>query len=204
MIHVLVIAPNLPLRVGLRELLSAAADISVAAEAASLADAWPIGESVDLVLLADPPVDFMRSVPDWPAAALLVLSDDARVAQALAGAGGVWGILPLSGSEEQLAAAIHALAEGLWVASPALLSGLLRQPIQPAGEDLPAPGTLTGREQEVLQLMAGGLANKQIAVRLGISEHTVKFHLSSIYAKLGVASRTEAVTIGTRLGLIVL
>jgi DNA-binding NarL/FixJ family response regulator len=63
---------------------------------------------------------------------------------------------------------------------------------------------LTARESEVLQLLAQGLANKQIALALGISEHTVKFHISSIYAKLGVTNRTEAVTQGARLGLIVL
>ncbi|NOH04802.1 MAG: response regulator transcription factor [Chloroflexi bacterium] len=61
---------------------------------------------------------------------------------------------------------------------------------------------LTSREKEVLQHMAEGLANKQIALLLGISEHTVKFHLSSLYAKLGAASRTEAVKRGIELGLI--
>lgn len=69
------------------------------------------------------------------------------------------------------------------------------------GEDsLPEP--LTSREKEVLQHMAEGLANKQIALLLTISEHTVKFHLSSLYAKLGVSSRTEAVKRGIELGLI--
>ncbi len=67
-------------------------------------------------------------------------------------------------------------------------------------ESLPVP--LTAREKEVLQQMAGGLANKQIALTLGISEHTVKFHLSALYAKLGAASRTEAVKRGIELGLI--
>jgi NarL family two-component system response regulator YdfI len=61
---------------------------------------------------------------------------------------------------------------------------------------------LTAREMEVIQLMAQGLANKQIALALGISEHTVKFHLSSLYAKLGISSRTEAVKRGIELGLI--
>jgi DNA-binding NarL/FixJ family response regulator len=63
---------------------------------------------------------------------------------------------------------------------------------------------LTEREMEVLELLADGLANKQIALELEISEHTVKFHVSSIYTKLGAANRTEAVRIGARLGLIVL
>ena len=61
---------------------------------------------------------------------------------------------------------------------------------------------LTAREKEVLQFMAKGLANKQIAVSLNISEHTVKFHLSSMYAKFGVSSRTEAIRRGIDLGLI--
>jgi len=55
-----------------------------------------------------------------------------------------------------------------------------------------------------LQLLAHGLANKQIAIRLGISEHTVKFHISSIYAKLGVTNRTEAVRVGVQRGLVFL
>jgi DNA-binding CsgD family transcriptional regulator len=63
---------------------------------------------------------------------------------------------------------------------------------------------LTEREAEVLQLLAQGLANKQIAITLGISEHTVKFHVSGIYAKLGATNRTEAVRLGVRQGLIVL
>jgi DNA-binding NarL/FixJ family response regulator len=62
---------------------------------------------------------------------------------------------------------------------------------------------LTAREVEVLRLMAEGYGNKQIAARLGISDHTVKFHISSILAKLSVSSRTEAVTQGIRMGLIV-
>ena len=57
-------------------------------------------------------------------------------------------------------------------------------------------------EREVLQQMAQGLANKQIAARLNISQHTVKFHVASILAKMGAVSRTEAVTLGARRGLI--
>ncbi|MGH9841805.1 MAG: response regulator transcription factor, partial [Blastocatellia bacterium] len=63
---------------------------------------------------------------------------------------------------------------------------------------------LTPREREILNLLAEGLGNKEIAGRLHISEHTVKFHVSSVFAKLGVASRTEAVTEGLRRGLILL
>jgi DNA-binding NarL/FixJ family response regulator len=63
---------------------------------------------------------------------------------------------------------------------------------------------LTARELEVLQLLASGLGNKEIASRLQISEHTVKFHVASIMGKLGAASRTEAVTVGIRRGLIMI
>ena len=61
---------------------------------------------------------------------------------------------------------------------------------------------LPAREQEVLRQLAGGLTNRQIAVRLGISEHTVKYHISSIYSKLQALNRAEAVQVGIRLGLI--
>jgi DNA-binding CsgD family transcriptional regulator len=63
---------------------------------------------------------------------------------------------------------------------------------------------LTARERDVLELVSQGLSNKQIAQKLQISEHTVKFHLSSLFAKLGVSSRTEAVNRGARQGIITL
>jgi DNA-binding CsgD family transcriptional regulator len=63
---------------------------------------------------------------------------------------------------------------------------------------------LTAREQQVLQLLASGLSNKLIAVQLGISEHTAKFHVNSILGKLGAQSRAEAVAQAVRLGMILL
>jgi DNA-binding NarL/FixJ family response regulator len=63
---------------------------------------------------------------------------------------------------------------------------------------------LTPREIEVLQMLGSGLGNKAIAKKLNISEHTVKFHISSIFQKLDVSTRTEAATVGVRLGLIML
>jgi DNA-binding NarL/FixJ family response regulator len=93
----------------------------------------------------------------------------------------------------------------LLAGSPALLEPLLSPAVR-GGESLSAPPAeaLTEREAQVLQLLAQGLANKQIAAALGISEHTVKFHISAVYAKLGASSRTEAVRLGVRQGLIVL
>ena len=114
-----------------------------------------------------------------------------------------WGVLSAEVGGDELAAGITAVAEGLWVGAPGLVEELMRLPKSGEGvgeESLPVP--LTAREKEVLQQMAGGLANKQIALTLGISEHTVKFHLSALYAKLGAASRTEAVKRGIELGLI--
>lgn len=108
----------------------------------------------------------------------------------------VWGILPTDASAEELIAAVHALAQGLIVGTPTLL-------FESENEQL-SPGPLTERESEVLGLLAKGLANKQIAVTLGISEHTVKFHVSSIYTKLNVTNRTEAVRAGLRGGWIAL
>jgi DNA-binding NarL/FixJ family response regulator len=117
----------------------------------------------------------------------------------------VWGVLPLEASPEEISAALHALGEGLWVGSPALASSLLeRHPVPTFEAGEPVGDPLTGRELEVLQLAAEGLANKQIALALNISEHTVKFHLSSLYAKLGVTSRTEAIRAGVRQGWVVM
>jgi DNA-binding NarL/FixJ family response regulator len=96
-------------------------------------------------------------------------------------------------------AAVAALAEGLCVVPRVLLEGLLRRPAAPADRGAAA---LTPREAEVLGLLAEGLANKQIGAELGISDHTVKFHVASIYAKLGAGNRIEAVQAGLRLGLL--
>ena len=190
------------LRVGLREVLNGLPDVTVVAEAAH-PDELPAREA-DVLVLAG--VIDLESVEKRTA--LLLLTDDPTDAQALFGlslsTGQVpaWGVLPLNASEDELAAALRALAEGLWVGAPALMSDLLsRKPAQLLDE---VGQPLTVRETEVLQLTAQGLANKQIALALGISEHTVKFHLSSLYAKLGVASRTEAVRAGARRGLVVL
>ena len=63
---------------------------------------------------------------------------------------------------------------------------------------------LTRREMEVLRMVADGLSNREIAARLSVSEHTIKFHISSVLGKLGASSRTEAVTQGIKRGLILL
>jgi DNA-binding NarL/FixJ family response regulator len=97
-----------------------------------------------------------------------------------------------------LAAAIAAVARGLFVADPALVPARSPRPSTRDVEDL------TPREHEVLQQLAAGLSNKEIASRLAISEHTVKFHVNALLAKLDAESRTEAVVRGVRLGLVIL
>ena len=161
-------------------------------------------ETEVLVLASVLPHDFAQLDADAPAT--LLLSDDSIDLQQLAGVGlPVWGALSPYATEDELIAAVRALAEGLWVGAPGLIRDLLRKPNRVEfvnGEDLLEP--LTAREVEVLQLVAQGLANKQVALALSISEHTVKFHLSSLYAKLGVTSRTEAIHEGMQRGLIVI
>lgn len=112
---------------------------------------------------------------------------------------GVRGVLGRTADADTLVLGLLAAVRGMSVLDPELLpaAGILR----PAGPGEP-PETLTPRERQVLGLIADGLSNKEIARRLGISEHTVKFHVNTIMSKLGARSRTEAVVIAARLGLI--
>ena len=109
---------------------------------------------------------------------------------------GVAGIVPVDIEGSKFRQALHAIRAGLQLIDPALT--------RPAVEILTKPSTaseeLTDREQQVLTMMAEGLANKEISSRLAISTHTVKFHISSILGKMGAASRTEAVAIGIKSG----
>jgi len=127
---------------------------------------------------------------------LAVLADEGQAADALGA--GARGVVLRDVGAPRLAAAVRAVAEGLMVLDAAAADSVLRP--RPA-----APATvehLTPREQEVLQLLAQGLSNKLIAARLGISDHTVKFHVNAILGKLGAQSRTEALAQAARLGLV--
>lgn len=117
---------------------------------------------------------------------------------------GVRAILPRDSSAEEIVAACHAVHSGLALLGPETVEQLVaRIPTQDEGDTQPAEG-LTSREIDVLRMLAEGLGNKDIAAALAISEHTVKFHVSSILSKLGADSRTEAVTTGLRQGILVL
>ena len=129
---------------------------------------------------------------------LAVLADEGQAPEALGA--GARGVVLRDVGGPRLAAAVRAVAEGLMVLDVSAAESVLRpRPASPATIE-----HLTPREQEVLQLLAQGLSNKLIAARLGISDHTVKFHVNAILAKLAVQSRTEAVVRAVRLGLVIL
>ena len=133
-----------------------------------------------------------------PEVAILALCEnnsDGRVLGALQG--GARGCLPKTATGAELLEA----AQGAVLGEPVLHPGTTAALLQQLRGDGPAPN-LTPRESEVLRQVAAGQTNKSIALKLGISEHTVKFHLGSAMAKLGAASRAEAVAVAIRRGLI--
>jgi NarL family two-component system response regulator YdfI len=138
--------------------------------------------------------------------AFVVLTDDTHTAWAAeALRAGVRAVLPRQVDASAIVAAVEAAAAGLIVLHHDTVESLLPM-LSSAPRALPGSPqqTLTPREIEVLSMLAEGLGNKSIAWRLGISEHTVKFHVGSILSKLNASSRTEAVTLGIRQGLIML
>lgn len=128
---------------------------------------------------------------------LLLLKD--RSQRSLAIASGARGVIDRSAPPRRIHAALHAVGEGLRVydAHPG-------EPSQLREHHHALPDPLTARELDVLHLLAAGMTNKEIAARLGITEHTVKFHVNAILGKLAVETRTEAVVHAARLGIVVI
>jgi DNA-binding NarL/FixJ family response regulator len=163
------------------------------------------------VLLVDSagesPAATIESLADSDLAAeipIVVLTDStAPAASSQALQAGIRAVLPSDISADQLIAALQAAAAGLVVLHPTeITAAFTPTPASQSLAELPEP--LTRREREVLQMLAAGLANKEIAARLSISDHTAKFHVAAILGKLGAATRTEAVALGIRRGLILL
>lgn len=210
MIRLALAAATLALRTGLRSLLSGEEELIIAAEGSNLSELEPLPADIDVLVLTPEAYsgkDLKRTLENAETlAVLLLVQDEVNAAQMFSGLRlRAWGVLLLDSTAEELGAAVRALHEGLLVGAPSLMNPLFLSftDLSDERDEMPREA-LTGRETEVLQLLAQGLANKQIALTLSISEHTVKFHVSGIYSKMGVTNRTEAVRRGVRLGLIVL
>jgi NarL family two-component system response regulator YdfI len=202
-----------PLARGGLENLLAARGVSVVGRSASLGSLFE--QIVDVepdVVLVDTSGDNSEALLDALVSSnlatettVLLLSDHPRpgwTAEALRA--GVRAILPAEVSPDQLAAALEAAMAGLVVIDPSEIAVALAAPSAAWSPLAELAEPLTPREREVLEMLASGLVNKEIAAKLSISEHTVKFHVASILGKLGAATRTEAVSLGFRRGLVLL
>ena len=212
MIRVLVWSRSAITRAGLEAIVQADGRFEVAASGARSPDLLSAMRSTaaEVVLLDSPEISIMRlpagssALPDVPASVVLLdqvrRADIIRILQS-----GVRVVLHRDSDPEEITVGLEAAHAGLAVFSPEILDALL-----PLSSDLSSPDELppgeplTSRENAVLALLAEGAGNKEIAVRLHISEHTAKFHVSSILNKLGAATRTEAVTRGYKEGLILI
>jgi len=158
---------------------------------------------LDVVVIESDSINDLPPTPVSEAAIVLLTkaSDGRSVSRLLRS--GVRAILPRASESDELLSAIYAAYDGLVLLSTPIaenLAAIYGDFLPEAEEDLSEE--ITARETDVLRMLAQGRVNKDIAARLGISEHTVKFHISSILAKLGASTRTEAVTVGIRRGLI--
>jgi DNA-binding NarL/FixJ family response regulator len=205
-IRLLIAAPSAIVRAGLESMGANGRGIEVVGSAA------PAGLSAaldrhqpDVVLAAveahhdEPPEDLIALASRDGAPAIVVLAPDLQPAwtgEALRA--GIRAVLPGDIGAREILAAVEAVAAGLVVLHPQDLPALVADRPTPA-----APSQrLSAREVQVLAMLAEGHGNKTIAWKLGISEHTAKFHVASILSKLNAGTRTEAVTLGIRQGLI--
>ncbi len=205
-IRILVVAEDSLARTGLAGVLAGHAGVRVVGQSAVRGDldvmleagrpdvlVWDLGWNAEASLDA-----MAEHASDFPPVVALLGSPE-HSAEALRS--GARGLVAREADVDMLAAAVLAVWRGLRVIDPAL------EPIHTSVDDRPVPAPLeplTGRELEVLRLVAEGLPNKAIAARLGVSDHTVKFHLNAVLRKLGAQSRTDAVVRATRLGLLLL
>jgi len=211
-IRIFIVAASPLIRGGLQSILSdsrfdivgSVADLE--SVSGQLVDAEP--EVVLVEAAADAQEELLNSIEDAEVGeeyAVVVLSEQPKTAWlSRALRAGVRAVLPRDATPDQLRAALEAAAAGLLVVHPSEVSAVLHAPAALSSPISELPEQLTPREREVLQMISGGLGNKEIAGRLSISEHTVKFHVASILGKLGASTRTEAVSIGIRHGLVLL
>jgi DNA-binding NarL/FixJ family response regulator len=213
MIRVLIVASSSISQSGLENLLRASTSLQLVGVLSNLGQLSEQVEELQPDVIIAEITDQDRTLPEE----ILKLSEEAPVAIVLlvenlnterdqdAFRNGVRAVLPRNMTPAGIIAAVEAVAAGLAVLLPEVLDNLLRESI--ASHRVASPPlveALTAREIEVLGMMVEGWGNKEISTRLGISEHTVKFHVASIMGKLNASSRTEAVTSGIRHGLIML
>jgi NarL family two-component system response regulator YdfI len=216
MLKVIIAAESTLARKGLEQLLRGPG-VEIVASIASLSalDAEPQQpDSADMIIATAEPAHFATLLQkladadlfrDLPVVLLAEILDPQTTTRALRM--GARAVLPAELPRSQLLAALEAVSHGFVVAMPVAAETIIipsetSAPVTNGIEELLEP--LTPRELEVLRMVARGLANKEIAARLSISEHTVKFHVAAILGKLGAASRTEAVALGIRYGLVLL
>ncbi|TLZ15668.1 MAG: response regulator transcription factor [Gammaproteobacteria bacterium] len=211
MIRVFIADDQMLIRQGIRTLLEMDGNLTVVGEAADGAEAVAalLATAVDVLLLdirmpGKDGVDVLRDLSArgaLPPTLILTTFDDSDVV--LDGIrAGARGFLLKDVSYQQLIAAIRAVASGATVFQPAVTERLLRAGRAPRIETDTPRENLTGREAEVVRLMAGGYSNREIAEALGTAEGTVKNHVSSILAKFGVRDRTRAVLKALETGLL--
>jgi DNA-binding NarL/FixJ family response regulator len=209
-VRVAVIAASSQVRACLQTLVEATPALEFlgsAADAETLVDC--LAGSVPAVVVTDIEPDASDTLKTLfqfgrPPLSLVLLSDDPDSDRILDGlAADVAAILPHNAMPAEIVVSIETVAAGLCVLSPDILARLLAGR-KASRQMVPAElfEALTLREIEVLAMLADGLGNKEIARQLGISDNTVKFHLSSIFGKLGATNRTEAVMLGMRHGFI--
>ncbi len=213
MIRVMVVAASPVVRAGLSAVLTSNPKLTVVGSVSDLDALFrEVGQLQPQVVLLDLSSNLQQSVweklllmQEQYSSPIMIIADELdSINLEVALRSGVRGILPDSSTESEIIAAVEAIAFNLIVLHPDAVELLSLKESMREKVTLTPIQTLTPREIEVLEMLGSGLGNKAIAKRLHISDHTVKFHVSSIFQKLGVSSRTEAVTVGVRLGLIML
>jgi DNA-binding NarL/FixJ family response regulator len=204
-IRIAVAATSAVSRVGLESIVRSHPEFQLAGSFGAVASLVSFARSTELeviVIDSDSIRDVLLEPPSDAAIVLLTEISDARSISSLLRSG-VRAILSRESDPEEILSAIYAAHDGLVLLSTAAAESLAAVYGDHSLEfEAELSEEITSRETDVLRMLAEGLVNKDIAVRLGISEHTVKFHISSILDKLGASTRTEAVTLGIRRGLI--
>jgi len=204
-IKIAVVATSAVRRATIERIVRSQAEFQLAGSFGAMASLVSFARSAELdviVIDSDSIHDLLLEPISDAAIVLLTEVSDARSISRLLRSG-VRAILSRESDQDDVLSAIYAAYDGLVLLSTPTAESLAAvygdQPLEDEGE---LSEEITSRETEVLRMLAEGLVNKDIAARLGISEHTVKFHISSILDKLGASTRTEAVTLGIRHGLI--